>query len=239
VTLAVPSTLHHLLEIKTTEAMTVPVTDNGAGFFMQESLSPLERALSGKNAAALGPGVSREPATAELMRTVIRKISVPTVLDADALNAVSEDCGCLAERVAPALVLTPHPGEMGRLTGLSAAEVEADRIGIARSFAQHHKVYLVLKGARTVIASPDGRVAVNGSGNPGMASGGMGDVLTGIVAALLAQGYDPFDACRLGVFVHGHAADLVAAEKGEIGITASDVVERLPYSFKTIGDYTC
>ena len=125
-------------------------------------------------------------------------------------------------------------GEMARLAGVSVAEVEQDRLGIARDFSAKYNVFLLLKGARTVIASPDGEIAINGSGNPGMASGGMGDVLTGVLAALIAQGYAPFAACKLGAFLHGLSADLVAAEKGEIGISAVDVQERLPFAFKIL-----
>jgi NAD(P)H-hydrate epimerase len=154
------------------------------------------------------------------------------VIDADGLNAIAEDPGILLMKKSDIVILTPHPGEMGRLAGLSTAQVELDRIGVARAFAVKFGVYLILKGARTIIATPDGAVAINGSGNPGMASGGMGDVLTGTLSAFIAQGYDPFTACKLGVFIHGHAADLVADEKGEIGISAVDVQERLPYAIK-------
>ena len=132
------------------------------------------------------------------------------------------------------VILTPHPGEMARLAAIAIAEVEADRIGTARAFAHEQGAYVILKGARTVIAAPNGQVAINGSGNPGMASGGMGDVLIGILVALLAQGYDPFTACRIGVFIHGHAADMVAAEMGEIGMAAVDVQERLPYACRQL-----
>jgi ADP-dependent NAD(P)H-hydrate dehydratase / NAD(P)H-hydrate epimerase len=156
------------------------------------------------------------------------------VLDADCLNAVAENVSILLQKKSPAIVLTPHPGEMSRLTGLSIDCIEADRIAVAREFAMHYDVYLVLKGAGTVVAAPDGSIAINGSGNPGMASGGMGDVLTGIIASLIGQGYPVLEACRLGVFLHGHAADLVARDKGEIGITATDVLERLPYAYKYI-----
>jgi NAD(P)H-hydrate epimerase len=119
---------------------------------------------------------------------------------------------------------------MSRLLGTTVPDVEAMRISVAQEFARTHGVFLVLKGARTIIASPDGNVAINGSGNPGMASGGMGDVLTGVIVSLLGQGYAAWDACCLGVFLHGFAADMVAKEKGEIGITASDVLEKLPYA---------
>jgi NAD(P)H-hydrate epimerase len=123
---------------------------------------------------------------------------------------------------------------MARLSGMSIEAIESDRVGAARSFASANSCFLILKGAATVIAAPDGRIAINSSGNPGMASGGMGDVLTGVITALLGQGYDPFAACCLGAFCHGFAGDMAAAEKGEIGLIATDVQEMLPYVFKQL-----
>lgn len=234
VTLAVPASLNAILEVKTTEAMTLPLPDGGAGFLGDAAEPDIARAIEGKDAIALGPGISWNPETALLIRRLVAGIAAPLVVDADGLNALSEEpCVLLGKRPA-GVVLTPHPGEMARLAGIPTAAVEADRIGVARDFAVRHDVHLVLKGARTVICAPDGRIAINGSGNPGMASGGMGDVLTGVLVSLLGQGYDPFDACRLGVFIHGHAADLVAADKGEIGMSAVDVQERLPWAIRDL-----
>lgn len=232
VTLAVPASLNAILEIKTTEAMTLPLADGWKGHLGEHPLPPMEKLLAGRNAVALGPGIGWHPETALLVRQLITEIDLPLVVDADGLNAISEDPSVLSKKASDCMILTPHPGEMARLAGMTVVAVEADRIGVAREFATRHQVCLVLKGARTVIAAPDGEVAINGSGNPGMASGGMGDILTGILAALLAQGYAPADACRLGVFVHGYAADLVAADKGEIGMSAVDVQERIPSAFK-------
>jgi len=128
------------------------------------------------------------------------------------------------------LILTPHPGEMARLTNLSTAEIQADRLSAARMFAQRHGVYLVLKGARTVIAHPDGSLFINPTGNPGLATGGSGDVLTGIIAGLLALGLPPGEAAKTGVFLHGWTADRVAARKGPVGYLAGDLCEALPES---------
>ncbi len=232
VTLAIPASLNPILEIKTTEAMTLPLSDGRKGHLGELPLLPLEKLLAGRNAVALGPGIGWHSETARLVRRLVTQIALPLVVDADGLNAISEDTAVLLQKASVGMILTPHPGEMARLAGMTVAAVEADRIGVAREFAAKYRVCLVLKGARTVIAMPDGEVAINGSGNPGMASGGMGDVLTGILAALLAQGYAPRDACRLGVFIHGHAADLVAADKGEIGMSAVDVQEHIPHAFK-------
>lgn len=236
VTLAVPASLNQILEVKTTEAMTFPLEDNGKGYFGEVNLAALLRVTEGKDAVALGPGISSTADTVAFVQEFVRNCHVPLVIDADGLTAIAADPAILLNKKSPALVLTPHPGEMSRLTGCSIARIESDRIAAARDFAVRYDVFLVLKGAGTIIAAPDGSVAINGSGNPGMASGGMGDVLTGIIVSLIGQGYPAREACRLGVFLHGHAADLVAREKGEIGITASDVLERLPYAYKNMRD---
>jgi len=236
VTLAAPASLNAVLAVKTTEAMTLPLPDGGAGFLGSAARAFIAEALADKDAVALGPGLSRHPETAQLVRELATETGLPLVIDADGLNALSAEPDILLEKKSAIVILTPHPGEMGRLAGVSTVEVESDRIGVARAFAVKYRLFLILKGARTIIAAPDGTVAINGSGNPGMASGGMGDLLTGVLVALLAQGYDPFAACRVGVFIHGHAADLVAADKGEIGMSAMDVQERLPYAIKQVQD---
>ena len=237
VSLAIPASLNSILETKTTEAMTLPCCDNGQGYFAEVAASELLDALSGKNIVMFGPGISRQGETISLVKRLVREISLPMVIDADGLNALAEEPSVLLKTRSPSIVITPHPGEMARLVNLSVAEVEADRIGIAREFASQYQVVVVLKGARTVIATPSGEVSINGSGNPGMASGGMGDVLAGLLTSLIGQGYPPYEACQLGVFVHGLAADIVAREKGEIGITASDIAESLPIAFKELFDH--
>jgi ADP-dependent NAD(P)H-hydrate dehydratase / NAD(P)H-hydrate epimerase len=228
VTLAVPAGLNSTLELKTTEAMTLPVGRPDAGALPAGALSQLLKAARGKDAVALGPGIGAGAATFYLVQSLLPALPEPLVLDADGLNALAARPELLLSRKGRVTVLTPHPGEMARLANCSIPEVERDRIECARDFAVRYQVHLILKGARSIIAGPDGEIAINGSGNPGMASGGMGDVLTGVVAALLGQGYDPFNACQLGAFIHGHAADLVAARKGMQGLNATDVQEMLP-----------
>jgi NAD(P)H-hydrate epimerase len=237
VTVAVPASLNIILEIKTTEAMTLPIADNGSGYFGADAAATILLAAEAKSAVAIGPGISTSATVPGLIDRLLAKLPQPLVVDADALNIIATDASMLKRRASRDVILTPHPGEMARLAGITVAAVEADRIGVARRFAVEYGVYLVLKGARTVIAGPDGEVAINTSGNPGMATGGMGDVLTGVLTALLAQGYDPATACRLGVFVHGLAADQVAEQKGEIGLSAVDVQEQLPYAFHFIAGY--
>jgi NAD(P)H-hydrate epimerase len=234
VTLAVPNAVNTILEMKTTEPMTLPLPDRGLGHLVQEALTPLLEAAADKDAVACGPGISRDPEAAAVVRELCRRINLPFVVDADGLNAIADDPEVLSHIQSPSFVITPHPGEMARLTGLSVAEVEGDRLNVASRLAVNHCIYVILKGARTVVASPDGLLAINGSGNPGMASGGMGDVLTGVVVSLLGQGYNPWDACRLGVYLHGKAADLVAVHKGEIGLSACDVQDSIPYAYQTL-----
>lgn len=234
VSLAVAESIHTILEIKTTEAMTVPLPDSGSGHLTDLAFPAIEQLLAGKAAVAIGPGLDCRPGTYGLIRSLVETVTVPFVIDADGLNALSEDMTVLHRKKSRQTVLTPHPGEMSRMLGASIPDVEADRISAAREFAGTYGVFLILKGARTLIASPEGGIAINGSGNPGMASGGMGDVLTGIIVSLLGQGYSAWDACRLGVFLHGFAADMVAEEKGETGMHATDVLEKLPYAYNRL-----
>lgn len=234
VTLAVPAGIHSVVEVKTTEVMTVPLAETACGSVALESLGAIKDLLAGRAVAAAGPGLGGHAETVALIREFVCTATVPLVLDADALNALGGDISPLKKSASPALILTPHPGEMARLCGATVAEIEHDRLEASRSFAIANRCYLLLKGAGTVVATPDGRLAINASGNPGMASGGMGDVLTGVITALLGQGYEPFAACCLGAFCHGLAADLAAAEKGETGLIATDVQEKLPYAFKML-----
>ena len=226
-TLAAPRSLNNIFAGALVEVMTEPLRDNAA-----EEVEPLSddewrHLLERKDALLFGPGIGVNPATQNILRWLLKNLAIPWVIDADGLNnlVLEIDRLCRA-RIPP--VLTPHPGEMARLTGKSTAEVNADRVGIARSFAVEHRCHLVLKGARTVIATPDGKIFINSTGNPGMASAGMGDVLAGILTALLGQGLGPEDAMKLGVYLHGFVGDTVAETKGPIGLIASDIIEGLP-----------
>lgn len=234
VTLAVPETLNPILEIKTTEAMTLPLPDAGSGFLTTQAITAIEKVLPGKSALAIGPGIDRRPAGVTVVQSLIESVALPMVIDADGLNALAEDTTVLHRSKSANIVLTPHPGEMSRLLGSVIPDVAAIRVSVAQEFARSFGVYVILKGARTIIAAPDGTAAINGSGNPGMATGGMGDVLTGIIIALLGQGYGTWDACCLGVYLHGLAGDLVAMEQGEIGMTATDLMERIPLALNRL-----
>ncbi len=227
VTLGVPDGLLVVFEAKVLELMTEGVPDAGRSRFSAESVKRAVQLLDGKAAVALGPGTGQSDEVTAFSRKVIAACRAPMVIDADGLNAVAEDLDMLKAKKGP-IILTPHPGEMSRLMNISTAEVQADRLGAALELARGRDVMVVLKGAHTVTASPDGRAYINLSGNPGMASAGMGDVLTGIISGLLSQGYDPVDAAVLGVFLHGKAGDLAAAKMGETGIIAGDLMSLVP-----------
>jgi NAD(P)H-hydrate epimerase len=176
---------------------------------------------------ACGPGIGRGPGVAEFVRVLLDRATVPLVLDADAITVLADDPGRLVGREERDVIITPHPGEMARLIGAEIDEVQANRIDVASDFATTHRVYVVLKGHRTVIATPEGHVYINPTGNPGMATGGTGDVLTGMIAAWLAQLLDAEAACRLAVFLHGAAGDLAEGDEGQVGMVATDVIARL------------
>ena len=232
-TLAAPRSLNNIFASSLIEVMTEPLRDNAA-----EEVEPLRdddwrRLLERKDVLLFGPGIGVTPATQNNLHWLLRNLAVPWVIDADGLNNLALEIDRLKQaKTAP--VLTPHPGEMARLTGKSTAEVNRDRVEIARSFASEHRCHVILKGARTVIATASGKVFINPTGNPGMASGGMGDALAGILAALLAQGLAPEDAMKLGVYLHGFVGDRTAASKGGIGLIASDIIEGLPEGLRAI-----
>jgi NAD(P)H-hydrate epimerase len=227
VTIACAGGLHDILEVKCTEAMTVPVSDANC-----RSLSPeaekqiLELALA-RDVVALGPGLGTDPGTVALVRSLAVGLARPLVLDADALNALADDPARLKRRTL-ATIVTPHPGEASRLLGCESREINADRIGRARALADRTGAVVVLKGAPTVTAAPDGRVLVNTTGGPLLGTGGTGDVLTGTIAGLLAQGKPAFEAAALGAHLHGLAADLLAARTGPAGSLASEVAGTIP-----------
>lgn len=232
VTLGGPSSLNAVFSSALIEAMTVPLPELPDGSLWLDKLA-LVQAVKGKSVIAFGPGVGVSTDTVGMTRWLLGHSEVPLVIDADGLNCVAVDVTMLEHARVP-VILTPHPGEMARLLNLTNAEVQANRLEHARGFATAHRCFLVLKGANTIIAAPDGRVWVNTTGNPGMASGGMGDVLTGVLSGLLAQGLPPEEACCLGVFLHGYVGDMAAEEKGEAGILARDLIERLPSGLRAL-----
>jgi hydroxyethylthiazole kinase-like uncharacterized protein yjeF len=227
VTLGIPRSLNPILETLVTEAMTVALAQSDQGVLDESAFETIIDLLEGKRCLAVGPGIGTAPSTGRLLARLIQSSPVSLVIDADGLNLMAADPAILSKRQSP-VVLTPHPGEMARLSGHSTADIQSDRAGHARAFAEQHGVVLVLKGAGTVIAQPDGTVFINPTGNPGMAAGGMGDVLTGIIAGLIAQGMEIGAAARSGVYLHGLAADRMAQMKAPVGYLASEVMNILP-----------
>ena len=225
VTIATPPWCQGVLAGMAPEYMTdaLAVAEDG-GIAAGEVDRLLERA---HDVIAVGPGIGTRPGTIAFVHALVERAGVPLVLDADALNAFVEDPDRLAGAEGRDVIVTPHPGEFARLVGIPIGDVQGNRVEVARNFAAAHRLYVVLKGHRTIIATPDERVFINPTGNAGMASGGMGDVLTGMIAGWLGQLLDAEAACKLGVFLHGSAADLAEAAEGEVALTASDLLDHL------------
>ncbi len=227
VSVATPYNLVPIVQAQLSEAMCIPSAESLEGTLGPGSDDELLKASGGMNACIIGPGLSTHAETIQVVRNLIQRLTIPLVIDADALNALVGSLDILKKAKAP-VVMTPHPGEMARLLGAASTDVQKDRVGCAMAFAKKYKVTLALKGAGTVIATPDGRVFINSTGNPGMATGGTGDALTGMIGGLLAQGYTASPAACLSVYLHGRAGDLAAEEKGEMGMLAGDLIEKIP-----------
>ncbi len=214
--------------------MTEPLPETKDGLLGNTSLKKTLEIISDKKTAlAIGPGISTSKQTESFMLKLLKKCDIPVVIDADAITLISKNLSVLKNFNIP-VVLTPHPGEMARLIGKKNRDVQDDRIDVSRSFSRKYGVYLVLKGARTVISTPDGKIFINPTGNPGMAAGGMGDVLTGIIGGLLAQGYNAENSCKIGVFLHGLAGDMASKEISESGFLASEVADLTPKAINEI-----
>jgi NAD(P)H-hydrate epimerase len=233
VTIACPAGLNDILEIKCTEAMTVPVPDTSERALAAGAAGVLGDLAAERDVVGLGPGIGRNAETQKLVRAWVPRLRKPLVIDADGLFAFAGDPEGLASRKA-ATVLTPHPGEAGGLLGVPAAEINRDRLAAARALAARSGSVVLLKGAASIIAAPDGRATVNPTGGPNLGSGGTGDVLTGVVTGLLAQGVPAFEAAALAAFVHGAAADRIAATNGNSGLLAGDLAGALPAEFTAL-----
>jgi hydroxyethylthiazole kinase-like uncharacterized protein yjeF len=233
VTLAAPRSLNGIFATSMVEVMTEPLQNNAAEEMEPQGDEKWRRLLKQKHSLLFGPGIGVYDATRSELRWLLRNLEIPWVIDADGLNNLVEEIDRLHSAKSPP-ILTPHPGEMARLIHKDSATVNQDRVGVARAFAVEHRCHVVLKGARTVIATAAGKAFINPTGNPGMASGGMGDVLAGLLAALLGQGLNPEEAMKLGVYLHGFVGDRVAEEKGQIGLIASDIIEGLPAGIRAL-----
>lgn len=233
VTLGIPKSLNSIMEEKLTEVMTEPLPEEEPGFLCIKAWEILQKIIHGKTVLAIGPGISTRKEVADLVNIIIENVNIPLVLDADGINCLSKNLSIL-KRAKTSIILTPHPGEMSRLLNLSSREVQEDRINLSRGFAQEYQVYLVLKGSKTIIADPNGTVWINPTGNPGMASGGVGDTLTGMIGGLIAQGYSIKNAILIAVFSHGLIADKIAQTKSRIGITAGDIIQVIPETIEIL-----
>jgi ADP-dependent NAD(P)H-hydrate dehydratase len=230
VRLAVPQGILPIVAAANPCYLTAPLPEDAQGRLGKKSLPPLLELLHGQTVTVLGSGLGQSPDLPDLLAEVLRADTTPLVLDADALNALAQRLDMLKGNKRP-LVLTPHPGEFSRLTGAPIPEIQATRQESAVRFAEEHNVVLVLKGQGTVVTDGD-RVYENTTGNPGMATGGTGDVLAGLIGALIGQGLEAFAAAQLGVYLHGLAGDLARDDLGEPSLIASDLIDYLPRAFR-------
>jgi NAD(P)H-hydrate epimerase len=231
VTLAVPAGCQSTVAGMAPEYMTEPVREGPDGLDADDVNRLLDLT---RDVISVGPGLGQAPGTRRFVRVLLDRATAPVVIDADGINAFADDPDTLTGREGRAVIITPHPGELARLTRMSTEEIQANRIEVARNFAREHRLHVILKGHRTLIATPDGTLFINPTGNPGMATGGTGDVLAGMVAAWLAQLLDAEAACKLAVYLHGLAGDLAEREEGEVAMTASDLVANLGPAFSDL-----
>jgi hydroxyethylthiazole kinase-like uncharacterized protein yjeF len=231
VTLAIPKSLNTIMEIKLTEVMTEPLPETPKQTLSLRALSAIVRLCENKKAVIIGPGLGTFKETQSLVLKLIKTLDLPIILDADGLTALATQPKTLPA-MNGSLILTPHPGEMARLIRSTVKEALEDRIGLSRNFSQTQHVHLILKGHPTLIASPKGEVFINPTGNPGMASGGTGDVLTGMIGGLICQGFEILPSLQISVFLHGMAGDEGVQEVGEKSLIATDVIEKIPALLK-------
>ena len=239
VTLGVPASINNaVIKIKHPEVMTFPLPETKEGVLSFAAYGQVKDFSENVDVLAIGPGLSQHKSTQTLIRKIVSSIDRPMVIDADGLNALTghlnllrvSSCGLRVEKI-----LTPHPGEMARLLGVSIKEAQRKRETLARKFAKDYKVTLVLKGHHTIVADYQGKFYLNNTGNPGMATAGSGDVLTGMIAAFLGQGLSAFDAAKFAVYLHGLAGDMAAKQNSQISLIASDIIAKIPAAIKKCG----
>jgi NAD(P)H-hydrate epimerase len=227
VTLGIPKSLNAIMEVKLTEVMTEPLPETAKQTLSLRAYDTILRLCENKKAVIIGPGVGTFKETQSLVLKMIKTLDLPIVLDADGLTALAPQIQTHLPTNRP-IILTPHPGEMARLTGLTSKQVLEGRFDLCRNFSQSYQVYLVLKGYRTLVTTPQGEVFINPTGNPGMASGGTGDVLTGMIGGLVCQGLEILPSIQAAVYLHGLAGDRSAAEQGERSLVATDLIRKIP-----------
>ena len=230
VTVGIPESLNLVLQKKISSVvMTLPLKETTRQSLSLKAFSQIEN--FDFDVLAMGPGLSRDHETQKLILKIIAACPQPMVIDADGLNALAGHLDCLHQKDT-IKIFTPHPGEMARLTNLNKEAIQKKRLSVTKEFARRFQVTLLLKGNRSVVASPKGKAYVNTTGNPGMATAGSGDVLTGMIAALLAQGLEGFEAAKLGCYLHGKAGDLAAKQKTAVSMIATDMIENIPKAIR-------
>jgi NAD(P)H-hydrate epimerase len=231
VTLGIPKSINSaVIKIKPLEVMTLPLPENSSGALSLKAYKKIKESTKKTDIVIVGPGLSREKSTQNLIRKLAQEIKKPLIIDADGLNALAGKTGLL-----PAgSILTPHPGEMARLLKIDSKKLEKNREKIAKEFSRKHRVILVLKGHQTIVSDYSGNFYINQTGNPGMATAGSGDVLTGMIGAFLGQGLGAFEAAKYAVYLHGLAGDMAAKEKTQISLIASDIIDKIPNAIKKL-----
>lgn len=231
VTLGIPKSINSaVIKIKPLEVMTLPLPENSSGALSLKAYKKIKEFTKKTDIVIVGPGLSREKSTQSLIRKLAQEIKKPLIIDADGLNALAGKTGLL-----PAgSILTPHPGEMARLLKIDSKKLEKNREKIAKEFSRKHRVILVLKGHQTIVSDYSGNFYINQTGNPGMATAGSGDVLTGMIGAFLGQGLGAFEAAKYAVYLHGLAGDMAAKEKTQISLIASDIIDKIPNAIKKL-----
>lgn len=234
VTLAMPKSLITGIAGSLLELMTFPLDETKEGTISEKAADSFIEKTQEMDAVVIGPGLTTHPSTVSFLKKILKKLKIPMLIDADGINGLALfDTNILKKRDIP-LILTPHPGEMARLIKKSIKEVQKERLEIAGSFSKKYGLYLALKGARTVISDPNGSLFINSTGNPGMATAGSGDALSGIIGGFIAQKIDPLDALKAGVYLHGLAGDIAASELGEPGLITGDILDSLPFAMESL-----
>ena len=227
VTVGTPQSCLPIVARSMMELMTEPLDETSEWTLSEKALDPIKKLLKGKDAVLIGPGISTHESTSRLIMSLLPSLDIPALLDADALNILSADPDILKSMSSP-VVVTPHPGEFARMTKTTTKEVVEEKLKMAPEFSKEYGVYLVLKGYRTIVATPEGKIFINPTGNPGMATGGSGDVLSGMMASLIMQGGDFLESVLASVYVHGLSGDIAVKERGEKSLVAGDIIDFLP-----------
>ncbi len=229
----IPKSLEEVLSIKLTEAIIKPVEDGGTGHFTMDSFRDIMAIIEDMDVIAIGPGIGVDEQRLELIKRILLEYKKPIILDADGINLISLDTTILSKRQGHT-VITPHPGELSRLLGISIGDIQKRRLECSKFTSNKYNTITVLKGANTVVTDSGEKIYINSTGNPGMATAGSGDVLTGMITSFIGQGISPYEGAILGVYCHGLAGDLASRDKGEYGMIASDILDNIPYSIKIL-----